>query len=245
MKKWLSLFFVFCFLFLAFPKGAFAQAAVLSLDPSAGTFNKGCSFSLNVNLDTGGAQTDGTDAIIFYDASRLTATSITNGTIYPDYPGNNIDAANGKITISGLASVNSPFSSKGILATINFTVNNNASAGSTQITFDFDPNNKAKTTDSNVVQTGTVVDVLNSVVNGNYVIGTGTCGAQPSPSVGPRTIVPITPLPAGGTPSATIQPKPLPPTETLPPAGSSELTFTMIIVAGVLTVFGVLGLVLL
>lgn len=258
MTRFVVLFIAFSFWLLSFPSVIFAQAAVLSLDPASGTFNKGCSFVINVNLDTGGAQTDGTDAILFYDASRLTATSINNGTIYPDYPGNNIDATNGKITISGLASVSSAFSGKGTLATINFTVNNTAAAGSTQITFDFDPNNKSKTTDSNVVERGTVVDVLNSVVNGSYVIGTGTCGAQPTPSSSPILAPGATPLPAqpgqtiqpglGGiisTPSA--QPKPLPPEEQkeLPPAGSPQLTFTMMILGGALTVLGILGLALL
>ena len=64
---------------------------------------------MEIKLDTTGAQTDGTDAILIYDSSRLTATAITSGNIYPDYPGNNIDPS-GKINISGLASVSSAFS---------------------------------------------------------------------------------------------------------------------------------------
>ncbi len=103
MRKLVSLLLAFGFWLLAFPAVAFAQTATLSIDPASSTVNQGCGFSFNVLLDTGGASTDGTDAIILYDTSRFTATSITNGTIYPDYPGNNIDAATGKITISGLA----------------------------------------------------------------------------------------------------------------------------------------------
>ncbi len=157
-----------------------SQKATLSLDPSDGTLNRGCNFSLNVNVDTGGAQTDGTDAILLYDPSKLTATSIANGTIYADYPADDIDSKNGKITISGLASVSTPVSGKSTFATVNFTIPASAADGATQVTFDFDPNNKAKSTDSNVVQRGTVVDVLNSVVNGKYTIGTGTCDSQTS-----------------------------------------------------------------
>lgn len=253
MTRVLSFVIAFSVWLFVLPIGVFAQSAVLSLDPSTGTFNKGCSFALNINLDTGGAQTDGTDAILFYDASRLTATSITNGTIYPDFPGNNIDAANGKITISGLASVSAAFSGKGTLATINFTVKDNASSGSTQITFDFDPNNKAKTTDSNVVERSTVVDVLNSVVNGNYVIGTGTCGAQassaPVSSSAPIIVRPGQPGYGGpviSTPSATLEPKPTPPIITqLPNGGTAELTSALGIIGGILTVLGILGLALL
>lgn len=222
-----------------FPSGVFAQSAILSLDPSTGTFNRGCSFTLNVNLDTGGTQTDGSDAIIFYDPTRFNATSITNGTIYPDYPGNNIDPA-GKITISGLASVSTPFAGKGTLATLNFTVGSNAPTGAVQIKFDFDPNNKANTRDSNVVERGTVVDVLNSVVDGNYTIGTGTCDGQvatPAPRPGRGGTIISTPA---------AQPKQFPPEEKkLPPAGSEQLTFTIAIVGGVLTVLGIMGLALL
>ena len=238
MIKLLISLLAFSFWLLAFPVSVFAQSATLSLDPASGTFNKGCNFTLNVNLDTGGAQTDGSDAIIFYDVSRFTATSITNGTIYPDYPGNNIDPQGGKITISGLASVNTPFTGKGILATLNFKVVDTAATGATQITFDFDPNNKAKTTDSNVVERNTVVDVLNSVVNGNYTIGTGSCGATPTvpPAYRPPT--------GGGNPPATpssVEPK----TPYLPPAGSEQFTFTLAIFGGVLTILGILGLALL
>lgn len=254
IKYAISLFALILWLLIS-PTGVFAQSAVLSLDPATGTFNRGCSFPINVNLDTGGAQTDGTDAILFYDVSRFTAVSITNGTIYPDYPGNNIDAQTGKITISGLASVNTPFTGKGTLATINFKVTDTAATGATQITFDFDPNNKAKTTDSNVVERNTIVDVLNSVVNGSYIIGAGTCGAVQSPSPYPLQPPGTTYQPPGGgtyrptggstsTPSATTAPLPTK-SPVLPPAGSEQLTFTVAIFGGALTILGILGLALL
>lgn len=171
----LTAFFI---LGLTMSNPALAQAATLSLSPTSGTFNRGCNFSLAVDLDTSGAQTDGTDALLKYDATRVTALSIANGTIYPDYPGNSIDTQSGKINISGLASPDQAFSSKGTLATVNFKVNQTAPTGDTPITFDFDPNNKAKTTDSNVVERGTIIDVLSSVTNGNYIIGTGVCGTS-------------------------------------------------------------------
>ncbi len=210
-----------------------AQQATLSLSPSSGTFNKGCAFALQVNLNTGSAQTDGTDAIILYDPTRFSATSVVSGSIYPDYPGNNIDDTGGKITISGLASVTTPFSGQGTLATVNFKVQDAAPTGVSQIKFDFDPNDKSKTTDSNVVERGTVADILNSVVNGSYTIGTGTC-VKPS----------STPAPRGGpgssaTPSATPVSTPKP---TLPDRGTEGTTMTLGIIGVILTVAGVLGL---
>lgn len=215
---------------------AYAQTATLSLSPSSGTFNRGCSQSVNIALNTGGAQTDGTDAILIYDPSRLNATSIVNGTIYADYPGNNIDSANGKITVSGLASVTSPFTGSGVLATINFTVKSDAQVGVTQVNFDFDSNNKSKTTDSNVVQRGTVADILNSVVNGSYTVGTGACSSG-------TTILP--PTGGVGTPSGAVTSPSSSPSSTLPPAGSETLTYTLAIVGSILTVLGILGLAIL
>ena len=217
-----------------------ALAATLGVSPSKGTLNKSCSFTVTVDLDTQGAQTDGTDAILVFDPARLNATSILNGTIYSDYPGSNIDTTTGRITVSGLASVNSPFSGKGTLATIHFTILETALAGATALSFDFDPNDKAKTTDSNVVERGTVSDVLSSVGNGSYTIGTGSCLASAGSGSRPPQGAP------GGvaTPSAgAVSPEDgsIPGT-TLPPAGSETFTMTLAIVGSVLTILGILGL---
>lgn len=226
------------FVLLTSPVAAFAST--LSLSPSTGTFNRSCPFSLQIKLDTGGVQTDGTDAILLYDNSRLTATSVAPGTIYADYPGTNVDDTSGKVTVSGLASVSQPFSGQGVFATVNFTVKDNAPTGATQVKFDFDPNNMAKTTDSNVVQRGTVQDTLSSVVNGNYTVGTGTC-ASPSPS----SVIAGGPGGAVSTPAA--QPKPF---QTLDqaagsaPGGNSQWTATMAILGSALTILGILGLAL-
>lgn len=218
-----------------------ALAATLSSSPSKATLNKGCAFAVAILLDTQGTQTDGTDAILVYDPSRLNATSILNGTIYSDYPGSNIDSATGRITVSGLASVSSPFSGSGALATINFTVLDTAPAGATALSFDFDPNNKAKTTDSNVVERGTVADVLSAVVNGSYTIGTGSCGTsgQGLASLPQGQVTPGSLASQSGTlaPGGVIT--------KLPPAGSEQLTFTIAIVGSILTVLGILGLALL
>lgn len=237
MIKSIALLFVLSFWLLALP--AEALAATLSLSPSSGTFNKGCPVSLDVIVDTQGSQTDGTDAILMYDATRFTAQSITPGNIYPDFPGNNINEASGKITISGLASVSTPFTGKGTLAKINLTVKSEAPTGSTKIQFDFDPNDKGKTTDSNIVERTTVVDVLNAVTDGNYIIGTGACGSQP--------VATMAPIPAGGVATPAGQPKNLDQLvdETGKGPGSPQLTYTIAIVGVVLTVLGILGLALL
>ncbi len=214
-----------------------AMAATLSLSPATGTFNRGCNFSLNVDVDTAGTQTDGTDAIIIYDPTRFSVTSITSGSIYEDYPGNNDDPATGKITVSGLASVTQAFTGKGTLATLNFSVKANAPTGTTPVRFDFDPNDKTKTTDSNVVERGTVVDVLNAVTNGNYTVGTGVCTAGGAPAPGGAITNPGGGGIIGTTPSAQYK--------QLPSGGTEQFTFTLAIVGSILTVLGILGLAIL
>src|SRR3989338_4368730 len=238
---------------MAFPVQAYA--AVLSLSPSTGSFNKGCNFSLNIDLNTGGIQTDGTDAIIQYDQAKFTATSITSGSIYPDYPGNSIDDTAGKATVSGLASVSTHFSGSGTLATINFTVKDAATAGVSLIKFQFNANDKSNTTDSNVVERGTVADVLSSVVNGNYTVGSGTACTGSGTGAGTGT---GTGLGQGATVSGTLNPTPDnvldctvsgyirdPKTGKCVNTGTAELTYTVAILGSILTVLGILGLALL
>ncbi len=226
MIKKAATILIFTFFILASPASAFA--ATLGLSPSTGTFNKGCNVTVSVELDTTSTATDGTDAIIKFDPTKLKANSITPGTIYPDYPGSNIDSATGKITISGLASVQQAYTGKGTLATIDFTVLSTATTGVTPVTFEFDPANPTKTTDSNVVARGaTPTDVLTSVTDGNYTVGTGTCVSQGSgttttTSTGSGTTVTT----KGGL---------------LPEAGTEELTATIAILGGVMIVFGILG----
>lgn len=237
--KFQALLIIIITVILSSPVAAFA--ATLSLSPSSGTFNRGCSFTLTINVDTAGAQTDGTDAIVRFDPTRVSATNVNPGSIYNDYPGTNIDST-GKITISGLASVSTPFQGSGTLATLDFSVPSVAPAGATALTFDFDSSDPTKTTDSNVVERNTVKDVLTSVTNGNYTIGTGSCASQtstPGNQGGGGTVINNQGGGSVSTPSGTI------PVKILPPAGSEQLTFTLAIIGGVLTLLGILGLALL
>lgn len=228
----------------ASPALAFAGNAILSLDPGTGTFNQGCTVSVNVRVDTGGAQTDGTDAILTYDPSifNVTSSSIQNGSIYSDYPGNSVDPT-GKIAISGLASVSQAYTTapgtSGVLATINFAVRSDAPLRATTVAFDFDPNNKTKTTDSNVVERSTVADVLNSVNNGTYTIGTGACGTT-STSTQTVTTGSGTKTPVGGTAVDSKQGFSTP--SALLKTGDSTGTFVLVVVGSVLTVLGIVGL---
>lgn len=236
ITKGLALFFLLAISNYLLPV---AFAATLSLSPTTGTFNKGCQFSVTVKLDTAGAQTDGTDAILTYESDKLTtdSSSITSGTLYPEYSGSSVREDLAKISISGLSSVTTPISGSGTLATIKFSVKSDAPEGSTPVKFVFDPNDKNNTTDSNVAERGNPADALSSVVNGNYTIGTGSCGITGSEVVGGIGGV--------GTPSGTVNQVGGGTKQALPSGGTEQLTYTMAIVGSVLTILGVLGLVLL
>lgn len=253
-----SLLFIFA-IFGVFP--TFAQAATLTFNPATGVLNKGCEVSIKVDLNTQGVQTDGTDVIITYNPSQLTTSTsgITNGSIYPEYPGNSVDTTGGKISISGISSVSSPYSGSGTFATIKFTVANTLAANTPiALNFDFDPNNKTKTTDTNVVERGTIADVLASVTNGSYTVGTGSCasGVQSSPSTtltsgGQGQTLPGNGTGNGagigtGTPSAQYQVyKPTLNDVTGGSAGLFDSTLGLTAIGVVLVVLGVAGLAML
>ncbi|KKR81265.1 MAG: hypothetical protein UU73_C0003G0171 [Candidatus Daviesbacteria bacterium GW2011_GWA1_41_61] len=204
---------------------ALAQTASLSLSPASGTFNQGCTFSVEIKVDTGGNQTDGTDAILFYDPTRFTATDIRNGTVYQSYPQSNIFDSEGKIAIAGVASVSLPFQGVGTLATIDFKVTDTAPTGVSQIKFDFDPNDKEKTSDSNIVDRATTSDILSKVSSGSYTVGTGACS---------KAVKPV----GGVTDTDKVAP-------TLPQSGAFENTLALAVVGSVLILIGILGLLLL
>lgn len=221
-----------------------ALASTLSLSPAAGTFNKNCTFAVDILLDTQGVGTDGADAYLNFDSSRFTLNSVdTANKVYSEYPGSGIDPQNSnRILVSGIAPFGKPFTGSGKLATLNFAVKDSAQAGATQMTFDFNINDKNDTRDSNVVQTGTSSETLSSVNNGNYTVGAGSCASpSPSPSAGGSVGGPTI-----STPSATIPTKTIPTKGgVLPEGGTSEFTATIAIIGGILTVLGILGLVFL
>lgn len=221
--------------FLLFPQGvALAAGATLSLSPSTGTFNKGCSFSVDVVLNTGGVKTAGSEAIILYDTALFTVTAVKEGGIYPDFPGKDFESQPGRVSLSGISTADSPFSGQGVLATIKFTVKDDAREGAAQIKFDFDPNNKSDTTDSNVASVD-ANEILDQVQNGSYTVGSGSC-VSPSPSPGAVKVgAPTSPQPS---------PTPQIPTKQLPEAGVTDFLIPAALGLGLL-ILGMLGLALL
>ena len=131
-----------------------------------------------VRIFTGGNNTDGTDLIIGYDSNMLevATASVTKGSIYGDYP--LISVSGGKIAISGI-SIDSTFNGVGVLANLNFTAKQ---TGQTTLSVDY---TAGKTTDSNIIETGSGKDILDQVTNleliidnsGGAVVG-GSCSER-------------------------------------------------------------------
>lgn len=227
-----------------------SYASSLSLSPQTGTFNPSCAFSTDIVVNTADnsgnnpINTDGVDVILFYDSSKLSVTSIKNGSIFNDYPLSSFDPQSGKVKISGVDSnQGQTFSGKGTFATINWSVGQTAQQGQTQVNFDFDPNNPGRTTGSTVVDSATISNSLSHVDNGTYTIGSGS-GCSGGSTPGPITVSGG----VGGTPSG------IPTTTTSgtlnkvtggKSPGSLEGTKLVAIVGSLLTALGIAGLALL
>lgn len=201
---------------------ATASTPTLSLSPQSASVNTSCQFSVNINIDTAGQASDGSDAILFYDPTRLQVVSISQGTAFPTSPNNIFDNQKGQLTVNGLISPGQPFNGAGLLAKVNFKVVDGAPLGLTQVTFDFDPNNKTKTSDSNIVKSGQAVDILDNVINGSYTIVTGSCNISDQPPIGGSNI--------------SVSPQP-----TLPQSGNQKTTELLTAFASAMAFLGLLG----
>lgn len=138
--------------------------AAITLTADKSRVRVGEKFTVYANLSSN-KKTDGTDLVIFYDPKVLSVDTVQGkgpvafGTIYKDYPSNSSDAQNGKIMASGITDQKNGVSTNGLFGSLVFTAK---SAGQTKISLDF---TLGKTTDSNVIETVSGKDILDSVGN--------------------------------------------------------------------------------
>jgi hypothetical protein len=173
-------------------KEALAASASLVLSPSSGTVGVNAVFDVGLYLNTNGAQIDGMDAKIIYEPGKLEAQSISPDlNVFADYPTQTINATSGRITLQGNAPSSSPYANNGLVqvATLRFKT---LTEGTTSLRIDFTP---GATTDSNVAEHGTNLDILSSVTNAAYTI---------SPTASGTPIVPGSDLPEGATLTPTL-----------------------------------------
>lgn len=117
---------------------------------------------VEVLLDTGSHDTEGTDLVLKFDPKILEATAgaVVKGDIYLEYPQVRIDNKEGSIQISGISGLQGKsFRGKGVFASINFRAK---AKGVSALTVSF---TAGKTDDSNVVEVLSGNDILESVTD--------------------------------------------------------------------------------
>lgn len=144
--------------------GKSGASSTLSLNASKDSLRVGETVTVSIDVSSKVA-TDGLDIIMLYDPKLLSVvtgadkSAVTLGTIYNDYPLNQVDEKAGRIAVSGITSKAGGVVAKGVLGTVMFTAK---APGKAKIAFDF---TLGSTTDSNVIETKTAKDVLGSVTN--------------------------------------------------------------------------------
>lgn len=141
------------------PGGA---SGALSLNSSRSSLKVGETVIVSIDVSSQVA-TDGIDVILLYDPKLLSVVAGTNklpvafGTLYSDYPSNQVDEGIGRITLSGITSQAGGVVAKGTVGMVTFTAK---APGIAKVALDFTP---GSTTDSNVIETRSAKDVLKSV----------------------------------------------------------------------------------
>lgn len=137
------------------------SAAKISLNTVKTHFSVNEVVPVSVMIDTGSFAVNGADVIVRFDPKILEATKagLIKGKILDEYPLISVDASKGLISISGISSLNKSFKGIGQFALINFKVK---LSGSTSLIIDFQ---KGSTTDSNLVESNELKDILEIVDN--------------------------------------------------------------------------------
>ncbi len=159
-------------------------AGKLYFEPETIAVAQNQSFSVDIMIDTEGANVGGSTASIQYDTDYLRLEEIEKSVIndsdyycydrvFTDYPYPRIDSQNGTVIITGLvSSINNLYIGSGVFCKISFQA---VKEGNTTVDFNFTPGD---TTDSNIAVTYGNGDVLSSVgslnvnISSNFVGGT-------------------------------------------------------------------------
>ncbi len=198
--------------FIFSPKPTFAQT--LSFDPTQQGVVVGQQFTVKININTGGQQTSGADALITYDPNILSVVSASNGGFYTNFANNPLSSVNNKYLISGFETDSTSLKSgTGTLATVTFSGKAN---GTSVVSFDCTTGSKS---DSNIIAANTANDIINC-----------SSLAQASFTVGPANATPVTSGTSGNNPTPAV----------LPRSGSVEVTIAAVGVGLVLTVLGLI-----
>lgn len=161
---------------LSKPVTAFA-AASLSLSPATATKAVNDTFNVDIILDTGGEAVSGATAILIYDTTKLSITTgsqITAGAIFSNPLTNTVNASTGEIRFDS-GSLGTAYTGRGTMATISFRA---LAAGNAAVNFTFNPSSTTNT--SLVAAASSPTNILTTVNNGVYTIGTTTIPTTPT-----------------------------------------------------------------
>lgn len=137
------------------------SSGVISLNVPKTNYVVNEKIPVSVRIDSGGRTLDGADLIIRFDPKVLEATpgSLIAGSIFDEYPLLSADMKKGLVSVSGVNSTRAGFKGTGQFITVNFKAR---AKGNTSLIIDFE---KGSTSDSNLVETETSKDILETVGN--------------------------------------------------------------------------------
>ena len=169
---------------------------IFSLSPANIQTVTDSTFMLDIMLDTGSKVVNGAEVIIRFDKNALEALALNPGSIFPTYPevGRVIDNEKGEIRLSGMAfnfqtGGIEPFSGIGKFGDIKFRAKE---TGASSINFVF---TLGDTTDSNVVEKDTSLDVLTIVIGSQISVSAPTATPTPTPAATPTASPTNSPTP--------------------------------------------------
>lgn len=149
------------------PKVEAVESGEILLLASKEQLRTGEGIRVTIRVSAGGHATQGADVILKFDPQYLgvSSSSIYKGGVYPEYPLASVDNKNGLVKISGISSSKTKtFKGVGIFAFLDFK---SKKVGDTKISVLFE---KGKTDDSNILEAGTSVDILEKVNDVNLNI---------------------------------------------------------------------------
>lgn len=153
---------LYCLVVSLLHSPAFATGASLSFSPASKTVDLNQSFSVDVILNTEGNSTEETQAIVLYDASKLSVVSASLGSLY-EHELTADASVSGKINFRA-NSTTQTYSGTGTFASIVFKA---IGYGVANTNFQFAA---SSTIDSNVFSASS--DILSLVSNGVYTVAT-------------------------------------------------------------------------
>jgi len=176
---------VLSLLFILSP--TYTLAASFDFEPSSNQYLQGCKNSINIMANATNQESNAADIELYFNPNEveimdslpdMTGTQIKPGNAYETYFGNDVNVTIGRIRLAG-ASFVSNHTTKKVFASIDFKSKPGILSTNFNIKFD----GVSATLDSNIADSSTSDDLLNSVTNGSYTFKTGDCEADKTPPV--------------------------------------------------------------